>query len=249
MIRKLAVLTFIGTFSGLADDALPKAETILDHYVEVTGGKAAYAKRKTEIATGTVEFAAQGLKGTITRYSSDPDKSYAIMELEGVGKIESGSVNGISWEKSAMMGPRIKSGEEKVQSMREGAFNSALNWRKMFPKAETAGIETVDGDQCYKVTLIPNEGKPETAYFSKKTGLEVKRSTVAVSPMGEVQVEAIISDYKDFGGVLQPTKLIQKVAGQELVITIQNVKVNEELPADRFDPPVEIKALMKKPAQ
>jgi len=247
MTRKLALLALIGAFTAFADDALPKAETILDHYVEVTGGKAAYAKRKTEISTGTVEFAAQGLKGSITRYAADPDKSYAIMELEGVGKIESGSVNGVSWEKSAMMGPRIKSGEEKTQSMREGVFNSALNWRKMFPTAETNGVETVEGEECYKVTLTPAQGKPETAYYSKKSGLEVKRATVAASPMGEVAVEAIVSGYKEFGGVLQPTKLVQKLAGQELVITIQSVKVNEELPPDRFDPPAEVKALMNKP--
>ena len=248
MIRKAALLAVISALYATADDALPKAETILDHYIEVTGGKAAYAKRKTEIATGTIEFAAQGLKGSITRYSAEPDKSYAVIELEGIGKMESGSVNGIAWDKNPMTGPRVKSGEEKSQGMREAVFNAQLNWRKVFAKAETTGVETVDGDECYKVLLTPTEGKPETAYYSKKSGLEVKHSTVAVSPMGEVPVEAVVSGYKDFGGVLVPTKQIQKAAGQEFVITIENIKVNEELPADRFDPPAEIKALIK-PAQ
>ena len=45
-----------------AADELPKAETILDKYVEVTGGKAAYAKIHAEITTGSMEFAAMGLK-------------------------------------------------------------------------------------------------------------------------------------------------------------------------------------------
>jgi len=247
-MRNAAFLVLISAFYALADDALPKAETILEHYIEVTGGKAAYANRKTEIATGTIEFAAQGLKGTITRYSADPDKSYAVVELEGIGKMESGSVNGIAWDKNPMTGPRVKSGEEKAQGLREAVFNGQLNWKKLFSKAETTGVETVDGDECYKVLLTPTEGKPETGYYSKKTGLEVKHTTVAVSPMGEVPVEAIVSGYKDFGGVLVPTKQIQKAAGQEFVITIENVKVNAELPPDRFEPPAEIKALMK-PAQ
>src|SRR5262249_32605519 len=115
MIRRTALLVFIGAFAAMADDALPKAETILDHYIEVTGGKAAYSKRKTEVATGTVEMPAQGLKGTMTRYSADPDKSYSIIELDGIGKIEQGAFNGTIWEKNAMLGPRIKSGEEKNQ--------------------------------------------------------------------------------------------------------------------------------------
>jgi len=249
MIRNIAILAAIGAFTAYADDALPKADTILDHYIEVTGGKAAYEKRKTEVTVGTIEFAAQGLKGTLTRYAAAPDKSYATMELDGVGKIESGSLNGVAWEKSAMMGARIKSGDEKSQSLREGQFNAALNWRKMYPKVETAGVETVDGQECYKVSLTPEGGKTETAYFDKKTGLEVKRTTVASSPMGEVPVDVIVSSYKDFGGIMTPTKMIQKVAGQELVITIQSVKINEEIPADKFEPPAEIKALMNKAAQ
>jgi hypothetical protein len=250
MIRQIALVATICAFPVLAaDDALPKGETILDHYIEVTGGKAAYEKRTSEISTGTIEFAAQGLKGSLTRYAAPPDKSYASMELDGVGKIESGSVDGIAWEKSAMMGPRVKSGDEKAQSLREAAFNGVLNWRKQFSKVETVGVETVEGQECYKLAITPNEGKPETAYYSKKTGLEVKSSTVAASPMGEIPVEVVVSEYKEFGGILQPAKITQKVAGQELVITIQSVKINEPIPASRFDPPADVKALMTKPAQ
>ena len=47
-----------------AADPLPSAESILDRYVQVTGGKQAYDKRKTEIAHGTVEYAALGIKGS-----------------------------------------------------------------------------------------------------------------------------------------------------------------------------------------
>ena len=58
----VVVLAIAAARSLPAADALPKAETILDKYVEVTGGKAAYAKLHTEIATGVMDFAAMGLK-------------------------------------------------------------------------------------------------------------------------------------------------------------------------------------------
>jgi hypothetical protein len=248
MTRNLALIALVsGVTAFAADDALPKAETILDRFVEVTGGKAAYQKRKTEVATGTLEFTAQGLKGSLTRYSADPDKSYSSLDIEGVGKIEMGSGGGIAWEKSAILGPRLKSGDEKAQSLREGTFNAQLNWRKVFPKVETLGTETIDGEECYKVLLTPAQGKPETSYYQKKSGLEVKTSTIAVNQMGEVPVEVVLSDYKNFDGVLVPTKVLQKAAGQEFTLTILTVKTNEEIPADRFDPPAEIKALMNKP--
>jgi hypothetical protein len=248
MIRRTAIAVLIGSASlaWAADEALPKAESILDRYVEVTGGKAAYEKRKSETATGTINFAAQGLKGTVTRYAADPDKSYFIIELEGIGKIESGTLGGVAWDKNPMMGPRLKTGEEKSQGVREASFNEPIHWRKLFSKAETTGVESVDGDECYKVVMTPAEGKPETRFFSKKSGLVVKTTMTAVSQMGEVEVEALVSDYKDFGGVKMPTKMVQKAAGQEFILTIESVKVNEELPADRFEPPADIKALIKK---
>jgi hypothetical protein len=144
------------------------------------------------------------------------------------------------------MGPRVKSGEEKMQAVREATMNSTLRWRALFPKVETAGIETLDGEECYRVILTPAEGKPEVMYFQKKSGLAVKTTTVAVSQMGEIPVEVTVAGYKDFGGVLAPSKVTQKAAGQEFTITMEKVQVNAELPPDRFALPPEVRTLLEK---
>ena len=70
-----------------ADDALPKAETILDRSVEVTGGKAAFEKRHNEVMHGSMEFSGRGIKGTMTVYQAEPDKNLAIIEIEGIGTL------------------------------------------------------------------------------------------------------------------------------------------------------------------
>src|ERR1017187_933029 len=73
-----------------ADDIKPEA--ILDKYVEVTGGRAAYEKIKTEVATGTLEITSIGLSGALTTYQAAPDKAYTAIEVAGgVGKAEEGS--------------------------------------------------------------------------------------------------------------------------------------------------------------
>jgi len=242
----LAALVFGAAAACAADEALPNAETILDRYVEVTGGKAAYQKRKSEITTGTLEFAGPGLKGTLTRYAADPDKTYSAMEIDGVGKVEMGAGGSVAWEKSALLGPRVKAGEERTQALRESAFNGPLLWRKLYPKVETVAVETIGGNTCYKVVLSPAEGKPETMYFLKDSGLLLKTTMLAVNQMGEIPVESSVSDYKSFEGVLVPTKVTEKAGGQEFTITIQNIQTNVQIPADRFEPPAEIKALLNK---
>src|ERR1700676_1600077 len=132
-------LTVLGMLAGVlaAAQVLPKAETILDRYVEVTGGKAAYEKHTRETMTGTLSFPEQGLSGKLTRYAMAPDKEYSVVELGPIGKIESGFNNGVAWEKSAILGPRVKRGDEKDQAAREARFNAPVEWRKVFTKTET----------------------------------------------------------------------------------------------------------------
>jgi hypothetical protein len=242
----LTRLAILGALAGTVAPAqsLPKAETILDRYVEVTGGKAAYQRHTHEILKGTISFPEQGLSGQLTRYAMAPDKDYSVVELGPIGKIESGFTDGIAWEKSAILGPRVKTGDEKDQAAREAQLNGQAEWRKIFPKAETAGSESVNGEDCYKLLLTPASGKPETQYFSKKTGLLLKTAATAVSPMGEVAVEVEVSDYKTFDGILLPTRSRQKAGAQQLEIDITSVTTDQPFPAGAFELPPEIKTLL-----
>src|SRR4029077_2471890 len=97
MNRRILILLLAFAGAGVTSvygaDPLPSAESILDRYVQVTGGKQAYEKRTSEIAHGTVEFAALGIKGSMTRYAAQPDKYYYTVDIAAIGKMEAG-VNG-----------------------------------------------------------------------------------------------------------------------------------------------------------
>ena len=185
------------------------------------------------------------MKARITRYASEPDNYLASVDITGIGKVDTGVTGGVAWENSVVLGPRVKSGEEKALAVREATFNGTVNWRKLYPKAETLGVEPVAGEDCYKILLTPSEGRTETMYFSRKTGLLVKASTVAATQMGDVPVEMIYSTYKEANGIRYPSVITQKAAGQEFTITIETVRVNENIPAEKFALPAEVKALLK----
>ncbi len=71
-----AALTAPGPPRASADEPLPpKAEEVLDQYVEATGGKAAYEKIKNRVSKGTMEVTGAGLKGDIRETSAAPAKS------------------------------------------------------------------------------------------------------------------------------------------------------------------------------
>jgi len=247
-MNRRVFLCLLTAAAGFAADPLPSAESILDRYVQVTGGKAAYEKRKTEIAHGTVEYAAIGIKGSLTRYAAEPDKYYASLEIDGLGKVETGINGQVAWENSAILGPRVKTGVERAEAIREGNMNSSLNWRKLYPKVENTGIEIIGGEECYKVVMTPAEGQPMTGYYQKKSGLQVKLSTVSTTQMGDIPVEMIASDYKDFGGILEPSKVIQKAGPQEFTMTLERVEVNPVIPPEKFALPEEVRKLVEKAA-
>lgn len=227
--------------------ALPSADAVFERFVAATGGNDAHDKIQNEVAMGTMEFTGKGVKGTLLMYQAAPARSYVVIDLEGVGKIEQGTDGSIAWERSALQGPRIKTGEERASALREADIQSRRNWKKHYKSAEVAGVESINGKPCVKVMLTPNEGKPETRFFDQKTGLLIRMDVVAKSPMGEVPAETWIEDYKDIDGLLTPHRLRQKVLGQEFVTTLQSVKYNAEIPAGRFELPADVKALVNTP--
>jgi hypothetical protein len=228
------------------EEKLPKAETILDKYIEVTGGKAAYEKLNNRVTKATVEMVGQGIKFAVTTYGAKPAKAYNLMESEAFGKIERGTDGEVVWEINVMTGPQIKEGEERAFFLREAVFNASLKWRKLYKKVECVGLETVDEKPCYKVVLTPAEGSPETSYYGKESGLLVKVEASLTTPMGKIPFESHVSDYKEVDGVMFPYKVRVIVMGSERVVTTESIEHNVKIPADRFDLPAEIQALLER---
>jgi hypothetical protein len=248
-MTKLALVLLAAFRLFGADEALPSVETVYNHFIAATGGRAAYEARHSLIEHATIDFAKQGLKGSLTIYEAAPDKYLGLTELPGIGKMAAGSNGEVAWENTVLQGPRIKQGAERADALRDGAFNAPLHWQQLYAKAETTGSETVEGHDCYKVVLTPKEGKPMTEFYDKKSGLLIRTMATVGTQMGDVNAEVLYDDYrKDSDNVLSAHRSVERAAQQELVVQIDSVEVNPDLPKDRFDLPAEIKALLNKPA-
>jgi hypothetical protein len=63
----LCLAVIFGQYTVTAQEKpdLPTADTVLNQYIEATGGRAAYEKLKNRVSTGTIELPAANIKGTI----------------------------------------------------------------------------------------------------------------------------------------------------------------------------------------
>lgn len=233
-------------FTSVQAADLKTGEAVLDHFVEVTGGAAAYGKMHNMTMKGTMTMAAMGVKGSVTMYAAEPNKVSMVTEIAGVGKIVEGSDGTNGWTYSAMQGPQLKKGEELSESLREALFHKETEWKTVYASAELQGTEDFDGKPAYKVLMTPKSGKTETNYYDKESGLMVHHKSVRATPFGEIPVDVTIGGYRKDCGVLLPHTVTQTVAGQKIDLVLDSIQCNAELPADAFAPPAEVKALMAK---
>lgn len=220
------------------------AAEILDRYVEVTGGEAAYARFHNRVTRGTFEITQAGIQGDVTIYHARPHQMYTVLDLEDIGRQESGVSGDVVWELSPMTGPRIKTGEEQLTALRDGTFDRFVIWRELYPETAYEGIEEIDGQSCHRVVLKPDGGSPQTFYFDQRTGLMIQASSEVATPMGAISVDTYPGDYREVDGVLIPFTARVEVMGQSRTITTTGVEHNVALDDDIFDLPDEIQVLL-----
>ncbi|MDP9169362.1 MAG: hypothetical protein M3N54_01980 [Acidobacteriota bacterium] len=225
---------------------LPSGESLLQKSLDRSGGAAAFAKINNAVMTGTVDMVGHNLSGAMAVYQSG-EKSYTVIELPGIGKIEEGFDGKTAWEMSALQGARIKDGEEQAAVKRASKITLLGSWRNYYKKARTLGSEDVDGKPAWKVELTPTEGKnPEFFYFDKETGLLSRVAMIVPTALGDIPADVSMSDYRVVDGIQTPFAMTQKAMSQVLAMHFDKVVYNDQIAPDRFDLPPAVKAIADK---
>lgn len=242
-----AALLFLAPAAHGQEKDLPTAEEVLDKYVEATGGKDAYQKLTNRVSKGRIAIPAQGIEGTIEVMQAEPGRHLVKLAFEDAGTASEGSDGEVAWVIDNSTGPRLIEDEERTIKLRENRFNIETHWLELYEKAETVGVEDVDGKPCYKVVLTPAVGEPLALYYDKETGLLARLDRVEKTPQGKFNTETYTSDYREVDGVKMPFASILRVpsVGFEMTTRVEEVKHNVELPAETFALPDDIKKLQE----
>ncbi len=231
-----------GAASGAARSDVPSARRIIDRYVDAVGGRAAIMERRSSHSTGLFEVPAAGLAGQIDIYAAAPNLMLVKTDFPQMGQVMSGFDGTTAWSVDPMQGPMVLEGKQLEDTRVQSDFYARLHEPSNYTSMETTGLVDFEGKQAYSVRLVRTNGDAIEELFDPTTGLLVGSVATRDTPMGPVTVTSVIGDYKQFGSQLLPTRVVQKVAGQEIVVTITSVIFDAVDPAT-FALPASIKAL------
>ena len=213
-------------------------DQIMEKSIEASGGKAAFEKMTSTVATGTIEITAMGITAANKTCAKAPDKHLSVTTLDGYGEVREGFDGKIAWKQDPQSGLSVIDGEALGQAQRDGAFYGALRWKELYPKSEVAGKDKAQGRDCWMVKLVPASGRPVMRCFDAETFLMTK--AVNPGPDGaDIPVE--LSDYKDIGNGVKMAHTVKLTVPQlgDMVIRFAEVKTNVEIDDAKFAKPKE----------
>jgi len=186
-----------------APEKAPSAGQVLDRYVTVTGGAAAWRAKRTEtddIEGRTLDGLRVVLRATVT--VARGGNSLSQIQIPQAGS--EGVFKNVAWVSSHFSGVRIKHGMERDEAMRDARILEEADWRALYPRSRVAGVETINGERSYKVLLLPSPTQ-KTEWFSIATGLMVRRSAYELSSAGDMPAGYTVEEWTSRDGIKQPS--------------------------------------------
>ncbi len=222
-----------------------KALKVIDTYVEKIGGKDLIMSIKSMHTSGTISIPMMGINGKVDVYAAQPGRMATVMDLPGLGRIETGYDGEYGWNSDPMSGPSLMD-EEQIHALAEQSDpNAAAKHRELYSVIEYQGETDFQGQKAHKLRLVRAKGGMEaTEFYSTDTGLLLGQESIQPSPMGEMKILSVMSDYKEFDGMKMPTRLQQSIGPNQMVTTIDSVTLNKVDPAVFKRPPA-IEALIQ----
>jgi hypothetical protein len=223
---------------------LPPAQSIIDRHIEAVGGREAIKSHDSVAVRGSMSVPANGMTGSIELFAARPNKRITKMTLAGIGEISEGFDGTVAWSSSPMTGPMLAAGDELKEKALDADFDGMLGIASKYDAIKTIEKTTFEGRTVYKIALTRKGGGDDFEFYDIETGLKAGGIVERKSPMGTVTATSVVSDYKRFGDILQPTVVKQTAMGAQIVTTITSIEYDKVDPAV-FELPAQIKALVK----
>ncbi len=213
------------------DSALPpdvNEKVVIADYINAIGGKGTLDAVKTLDMTYGTEM--MGMALDIRLVQKAPDKFYMKMGNAQM-VIQEQKFNGTKAYSGGMQGAKTFTEGKEFDAMKgESVMFEQMQYDTDAYTLELKGLDNVDGEACYKVTVENAAGDSETQYYGVKNNLLLRSiSTIEAAPGQTMQMTTDYSDYKEVNGVMMPHKMTQSgpMLPAPMVMEAKEIKIND----------------------
>lgn len=207
------------------------AHAVINNYIQAIGGKEKIMSVKNLSSNATVSVMGQEL--SLKEVKATPLNSRTELSMGGMTAQK--WVSDGSNASMLQMGQAVPLPDKlKQESIIDNSLFPEVHLEKHNMKVSLSGIEKIDNKDAYVIEMTYPTGGKATMYFDKATGLKVKFSKVLETPQGNLNSTWEYKNYQEVGGIKIPFSLSQTVGPQRLNVVVDEVKINEEVPADTF---------------
>ena len=197
---------------------LPSVDSILEKYIEASGGLRALQKITSRVSKGTVELTSLGLTGTVEFFEQAPNRSSEIIDAPGIGVMQRTFDGTRGWLQDPLQGFIRFTGMGLEIVKDEAAFNKQARLKELYPAPVLIGKEKLGANEVYVVRM-----GFEKWYFAVEGGLLLRR--------GNTYYE----DYREVDGLKLPFKSREEVfAGSGIVYQLTEIKHNVKIDEAKF---------------
>lgn len=229
IVATLILATFTGVQAQSLDDVLK------NHFNAI--GQEKLLKQETYMVKATVSQ--MGMEIPMEMKMKRPNKFKMEMDMQGQKMVQA-----YDGEKGWMIAPWMSpepqdlSGPQLDQAMDQANIDGELyNYKEKGSSATLIGKVNVDGSPVFNIKLTDKDGNAKN-YFIDAESYLVKKVKAKVSAQGqEVEVEQNMSDYKNFDGIMMPTKIESKSPMGTATILFSQIKFGENYDDSIFAKP------------
>jgi len=220
----------------------PKADQILDKYVQALGGAQRLASVTSFTGKGTYEgFDTEGDKFPVEIYAKAPNQRTTIVHLRAGDNVRTYDGRN-AWNTSAgtllpvpvisltggdLEGAKLDASLSFPQQIKQ----TLKNWRTGFPST------TIDDKEVDVFQGSSADNTPVKLYFDKKSALLVRQVRYTDTALGLNPIQVDYADYRDVSGVKMPFRLVVTWTDGRSTIVLSEMRANVSIDAAKFAKP------------
>lgn len=212
----------------------PNTEEIWSRYVEALGGKARVdALKSRHVIAKRIE--PNGKSEPEELWQTASNRSRMLTQYGDIAVVE-GFDGTQAWKRANDRVIELKS-DESEQIRKEVLLAFGSDPLSKYSELEYQRLDRILDRDVHVVDAGNKNLQPERLYFDTQNGLLVRRIASVQTIMGPFEYRVDYQDYKEFGGVMQPTQIRFAVPNMTWTRQVQTIETNLEFDQELFRKP------------